>query len=168
MSTVTVILSPSEMWFAAMVGTSRCIKNIGDGIKDKNVKDDDEKLPNRWTLDIEGAMGEMAVAKDLGMFWSGAIGNLRAKDVGPFQVRTVTSDARGGNLLIQRDDPDGDAFILVLCDPPRCVIVGWLDGTSCKQEKWWAEKVKDRPCYFVPPSALRPYNTLREWKGRRK
>lgn len=152
---IAISLTWHEVLLAASVGTMRQVQNLKNDRKDKYGADPD----NAWTPHIEGACGELAVAKYLGVFWNGALGNLGADDVGNFQVRRRTR--MDWDLLIQPDDDDNDAFIAIVGKLPKLYICGWMMARDAKRQEWWADKSgKNRPAFFVPQSALRDISEL--------
>jgi hypothetical protein len=142
---------------ACQAGVMRRVGDIKDG-KAMNptygVGQDDA-----WTCDIEGAAGEMAVAKWMRTYWNGNIGNLKADDVGPFQVRT-TAHPRGRLCLHKRDNPD-KTFIHVRGVAPSFELVGWIVAREGMLEDYWKDPTgRERWAYFVPNAALRPMEEL--------
>jgi hypothetical protein len=118
-----------------------------------------------WSSNIEGAAGEMAVAKHLGLFWSGAVGEINADDVGGYQVKTNTSRKWDDLILRKRNKPDRVyisvlSFVAPAPGVARFVITGWINGVDAIQEKYWREGLPGMPAYFVPRSALHPLDTL--------
>lgn len=115
---------------------------------------------NAEQLGIEGCYGEMAVAKALGIYWDGALGDYKAKDVGPYQVRATRHAS--GKLILHPRDEDDDIFILVVINKkPLIQIVGWIYASEGKQEKYWADPTrKNRHAFFVPQSDLHDMSTL--------
>ncbi len=137
-----------------MVGVSRHIKGHR---KKGQYGVDNRKLG--WQINIDGACGEMAVAKWMGRYWDGALGDFTAKDVGKLQVRTNPND--WGDLILHPKDADDDVFILVLShNAPIYKLQGWLYGREGKQTQWWRDGEKGRPAFFVPQSALRSVDEL--------
>jgi hypothetical protein len=123
MDEVRVRLTWAEVLVAAQVGCMRNVQSLrgnwrpvgGCGLDDS------------WTANIEGACGEMVVAKHLGFYWTGALGDPTADDAGPYQVRTNASRRLDDMALRDRDKPKLDkVFISVLSFLPEFVICGWL------------------------------------------
>ena len=100
------------------------------------------------------------MAKYLGVYWQGNIGNLRADDVGEFQVRTCQKDHHC--LILHKKDPDNRIFISVKDSCPKFILRGWIRGVDGKQEKFWKDPKGDRPAYFVPVASLQPMESLNE------
>ena len=154
---VEVTLTWPEMWTAVMIGALRQIQNLAKGRQDEY----DAPQDQGWEFHIQGACGEKAAAKDLGVYWSGNLGDLKADDVGPFQVRTASG--HGYHLLLHKKDQDEKKYILVTGTAPRFRLVGWCYGKEGKLKKYWWDKSKTkRPAYFVPQTALHPIESLRE------
>jgi hypothetical protein len=113
-----------------------------------------------WQREIDGALGEVAVAKAMGAYWYGAETYARAKgDAARLQVRSTQRE--GGSLIVHPDDPDDAVFVLVVGRPPRFRIPGWLAGGEAKQERWWRTDIPT-PAYLVPQAALRSIDELVE------
>ena len=139
-------LSAGEIVQAAIVGVMRRIQNIRDGNNHKY----GASQATAWQMDIEGALGELALAKHLNIFWSK--GKPRDSDVGEFQVRTT---AKHNNRLILHKDDDDDARYYLITGLNGCYRVqGWIHGRDGKQERYWEDPVGGRPCYFVPQDVL--------------
>lgn len=146
-----VTLTPSELEVAAIIAVKRQAENLcAAGRSNRYGAQQD----GGWSLHIEGACGEMAVAKWRGIFWSGNVGNLQADDVGRAQVRTRSR--HDYELIIHKDDRDDRAFILVTGLAPQFVLRGWIYGHAGKNPEWWRDPAGGRPAFFVPQSALRP------------
>lgn len=108
-----------------------------------------------WGVDIEGAAAELAVAKALGVYWSGqdtpdCDGDIRAGE----QVRHT--ERPNGCLIVHKKNADDHKFYLVTGIMPTMNVVGWIMGRDAKQEQWWRTNVP-KPAYFVPQSALIPF-----------
>jgi|ERR1700677_1913020 len=143
-------LVAAEMTIAAMVGVMRQVTNLRDGRKDAH----GASLSGGWQIHIEGACSEYAVAKYLGLFWNGNLGNLKADDVGPFQVRST--EHANGRLILHKGDPGDRLYVLVTGRCPSYVLQGWISGADGQNEEYWTDPQGGRPAYFVPTKALRP------------
>jgi hypothetical protein len=147
---IRVRLTWSEVLIAANVGVMRNVQCLRGNLEPSASMG----LDNTWTPNIEGAAGEMAVAKHFGRYWNGNIGDLKADDVGPLQVRTNTS-RRLDDLILRPKDRDDRVYISVLSFLPEFVLCGWITGIDGKREEWLREGSLGRPpCYFVPRDAL--------------
>ena len=154
-----VTLTWSELRSAAMVGVTRRVQDMAKGLKDAHGASDGD----RWDRDIEGAAGEMAFAKWANMFWSGALGDLKADDVGDVQIRT--SAYASGRLILHPADPDDRIFVLVTGIGPRYTLRGWLHANEGKAPHFWQDPTgKNRHAFFVPGASLRP---MSQFPGRK-
>lgn len=153
---ITVTLAWSEVMQAALVAQMRRVQNMAAG---RNARFGAER-GDGWGYDIEGACGEMAVAKHFGLYWSGAVGNLRAPDVGPLQVRTRAKPYH--DLILHPSDANDDAFVLVTGLAPTFRLIGWTVGHDGKRDEYWADPAGGRPAFFVPQAALKPIAALRQ------
>jgi hypothetical protein len=151
-----VRLTWAEVLVAANIG---CMRNVQD-LQRELTPGNNQGFTNTWTPNIEGACGEMAVAKHLNTYWSGAIGRLRDADVGPFQVKTNMTRTTQ-NMCIHKVS-EASIYISVLSFLPVFYIVGWIKGSDIvtRKAEWWHEKVPGRAAYFVPRPAFQLIETL--------
>jgi len=105
-----------------------------------------------WTANISGALGELALAKATGKYWSGALGDFRADDVGTFQAR-ATFHANGGLRLYPKDDDD-KFFFLIRIDGLIADVYGYMRCRKGKLDQFWKE---EWGCWLVPAEMLKPY-----------
>lgn len=145
---MNVSLTKDELMQAVIVAAQRNVDNLFNNRKDAHGASRD----NGWNLHIEGAAGEMAVAKYLNRYWYGNIGNLKANDVGSHEVRTTPKHEN--RLIVHKSDPDDRYFILVTGLSPEFKIRGFMLGSDAKQEKYWSDPAGGRPAYFVPAGDL--------------
>jgi len=149
MSVVT--LSWREVRLAAFAAVDRRIMHLYRGTSDHHGR------PSRdrgWEIDIQGVLGEFAVAKLFDTYWSGGMAKVDTDgDVARLQVRASTLPHAG--LIVYKDDPDEVPFVLVVGVPPRFVIPGWVIGADAKQDRYWRSDLHD-PAFVVPQAALRP------------
>jgi len=121
--------------------------------------------------DIEGAIGEAAVAKCFELKWDGSFKQHsnwlkwrhEGHDVCGLEVKTTKY--KGGRLLIQSWNRDDAPYVLatVPSDLPDAIknqkniqveLVGWCIGKEAKDETWWMDDWR-RPCFGLPQSKLR-------------
>ena len=146
---VAVRLSLAEIALAAGVGVRRQTSAIYHG---RMPRYGDAGYTD-WQSHVEGALAEFAVAKHLGRFWSGAHDNLRAADVGPYQVRSSTY--LQADLPLHPPDADHEVFILVVGRNGAYDLRGWIVARDGKRLEWWGDPAgKNRHAYFVPADAL--------------
>lgn len=160
---ITVTLDRSELDFAGAVGFRRQSENLRDARTDRY------GCPQSlgWQMHIEGAIGEAVFAKHMGMYWSGALGDLDADDVGRYQVRTCNPAGKSRqSLILHEADKDDRIFALVLglyIEKGKFVykIPGWIRASEGKkQDYWWEPKGNGRPAFFVPWEDLNPMSTI--------
>lgn len=158
---VQVVMTKSEMLQAYMVGATRQVDNVYAAVR--NTYEAPEE--NQLGFNLHGALAEKVVAKHYNVYWSGALGDYRAKDVAGAQVRGTPR--RDGHLIVHRH-ADGDAaddpFILVTGLGPRFMIRGWIMGRDAQVQKYWTTILRNKPlrnpAFFVPQEDLEPIQTL--------
>lgn len=146
-----VRLTTWEALQAAQVGCMRNVENIKLGRLARYGAGDRGR--GDFQLHIDGAMGELAVAKALGIFWSGK-GAFRGPDVGA-DIQVRSSDG-GRSLILHTDDPDDSLFYFVrridhglefeVSEPVR--------GRDGKRQEYWRTDVP-HPAFFCPVTPLR-------------
>ena len=152
---VRIQLTRAEMEFAVGVGVQRSMDDIFAGCRDTY----NLKVGMGWQCSIEGALGEQAVAKLLGVHWDGSIGNFAAKDVGAYQVRATAR--LDGRLILHPGDADDDKWILVRGEAPNLIVGPWCYGREGKLQADWSDPGKNgRPAFFVPRGIMRDIDSL--------
>jgi hypothetical protein len=149
LSAVDIELTQMEQYVAAQIGIARTMRNRRLG----NTPRFGQKVENTWANDIEGAMGEMALAKFLGVYWTENSAP-QAPDVGENdEVRTT--EYVNGHLLLHKCDHDDRRYWLLTGVNGKYVVRGWLFGREKDDDPdWWRGEI-DRPCYYVPQDDLR-------------
>lgn len=156
MEDIRVRLSWTEILLAADVGIMRNVQSL----RGRWTPSAEQGFENSWTPNIEGAAGEMAVAKYLAVYWGGIVGDPKADDVGEYQVRTNAS-RRLDDMILRPGDRKDRIWISVLSFLPEFVICGWIAGRDGMNSKYLRQGTPGRPdCYFVPRSALQPMRLL--------
>ena len=148
-----VTLSASEMAFAAFAGAGREAANgvYGWGGAGRFSK-------SGWDAHIEGACGECAAAKCLGVYWPPGMGTMKGPDLlDCIEVRTTPG--HNNRLPVKRTDPADRWFVLVTGTAPRFVVRGWIGPHDARRDEWWDDKM-EYPNWMVPQSALHPIATL--------
>ena len=135
-----------------MIGVMRRVRNIKAARVERRAAID-IKAADGWVRDIEGALGEVALAKALNVFIADH-GDMKCPDVGDVDVRMTMHE--NGRLIIHPDDPDDRAFYLVTGAYGDYVVRGWIRGGDAKRDEWWTDPSGGRPAYFVPQDALTP------------
>ena len=141
------------MQAAAQVGVTRYVLWRSDGLQHRNGMSEEDG----WRANIEGACGEMAAAKFLGVYWNGSINTYRkGGDLGA-NIEVKTRSRHDYDLLVRTYDvAKPKVYVLVTGNAPDFRVRGWivLDGPQdCKDE--WLKTYANRPeAWFIPVSAL--------------
>jgi hypothetical protein len=122
-----VRLSAEELVLADRYADERVENHQETGSSDRAGLVLDEEA--RHALDLDGVLGEMAVASWLQVPYVHSKGAFRIPDVGPAHVRSTRY--RTGSLIYRPGDPEG-AYVLVVDRRPEFVIPGWLPSHVCR------------------------------------
>ena len=143
---------------AAHCGLLRNLASIIDGRKPAYGFDDEDLT---WGPHIEGACGEVAVAKLLDKFWSPTVNTFGGADIGrSIGVRT-RSKAHYDLIVREADDPN-HKYILVTGRAPKFTVHGYIIGSDARKDDW-VHSYGGRPAaWFVPQSALRSIDELKQ------
>jgi len=155
---MNVTLTDYELVQAAMTGMLRQISAIKIGYEQDKVK----PSGGFWQRHIEGACGEVAVAKAMGKYWGGSVNTFKAQgdlDGTGWEVRTRSDHAY--NLIVRDNDPDDRVFILVTGTAPDYQVRGWLKAADAKRQEWKKNYGGHGFAYFVPNSELKSMGDLR-------
>lgn len=145
---IEVRLAEHEIVMAAGVGVRRQAEALAKGLPDKHGFEGEG-----FAVHIDGALGELAVAKATNRFWNGSVSTFKAGgDVGRIQVRTRSKDWY--DLIVRRDDRDDDAFVLVTGRCPVYKVWGWIRGADAKREAFLQTHGDREAAWFVPKDAL--------------
>ena len=154
----SVTLEWYEYAMASDVGRMRSLASIRQGLKHKY-----GMVTAGWTEGIEGACGELAVAKVLGIYWDGSVNTFKSPDVGDLQVRTRSKDHY--DLIVRPEDSSSEIFVLVTGTCPSYAVHGWIRGADAKQREFLKDYGNRPPAYFVPKNRLRPIEELKLGRG---
>lgn len=118
----SITLTDQEIEWADRIAKIRNDEAQGRNYKPKHgLKPGNELKTHR-----DGARGELALSKFLGVKWDATVNTFkRGGDVGKFQVRTTKDHDR--RLIIRHDDRDEDIFWLVTGESPHFIIQGWIE-----------------------------------------
>ena len=152
-----VTLAWYEVAMGAFVGTTRRIEALKRKLPDCNLKSDN----NRWTDHLEGAAGEISVAKHLEIYWSGSVNTFRmGGDVGDYEVR---SSGKHREMPIRERDKDEHYYVKAFGSSPNFRILGYIKCADAKNPDWWGDMGNGGPpCWWVPPEYLHPISELKE------
>jgi hypothetical protein len=164
--THSVKLSEREMLLAASSGVQReveCLRGLngGESVVSEYEKNNNQVGPGGlWQNHIEGAMGEFAVAKYLGLY-PGAITDRNATDVGEhYEVRT--RPLKYQELFLKKDDQEDKYFILVQGSYGKYTICGWISAYEAFAHPDWYHNNDGKTSmrYWVPHEFLHSIDTI--------
>ena len=114
-------------------------------------------------MHLIGAMGEMAVAKHLGLkdfLYQEAEAKRDSIDLPP-DIDVKTRKGHDRDLIVQLSDNPNKRYILVTCvDFSSLLIHGWICGAKAMQPQYILDPARGRKAYFVPQSMLSPMTTF--------
>jgi hypothetical protein len=127
---IQINLTPAECYQAATCGIQRSLRAISRGSK--------HRLDSigGWNQHIEGAAGELAAAKALGVYWPASVDLFQAADIQAFgrglEIKTNLSRPEDGDLMVhQTPAPKPDTvYILVRGQIPTFNVIGWIRGSQ--------------------------------------
>ena len=153
----TVRLTEMELSMAAHVAFIRQIVSMRKGYTPRW-----GDVNRGWLNNLLGAFGEAAAAKYLGVYWGGGNNDIRASDVGDYEVR-YNSYGDKAYLRINDQDKPAKKYILVTGEPPEFKLQGWLLGSEGMRQEYRDTPLNNTPgkdCYWVPISKLNPMSEL--------
>lgn len=146
----TVRLEPYEVDMAAGVGLRRQLDALHRGCGDRHGIDPEDG----WRAHIEGACGELAVARFLGMYWDGSTNTFRSRpDLGPVEVRTRSRESY--DLIVRKDDDPLKIYVHVTGRAPEFRVRGFIRGADARRDAWWQIHGGRPGAWFVPSGDLR-------------
>ena len=151
-----ITLEHYEYAMASEVGRMRMLSSLRKGSKHKY-----GMTKQGWTEHIEGAGAEVAVAKHLGLYWSGSVDTYKSEpDVGD-DIEVRWRSQRHWDLLVRPDDPEDRFYVLVVGFCPVYTIIGGMWGWEAKRDEWLQAHGGRPKAWFVPQNEL---NTI--WGSR--
>lgn len=151
-----VTLTESELQQGSFIGMQRHNYVIQQGLRQQ------KGYANPWENIIEGALAEMAFAKLMNLYWDGKINQLTKGDVGKWEVRQTKH--LDGSLRIEPSDKDHAPYVLLTGQSGVYFVRGWILGHEGKLHEYWKDMAgQGRPCFWVPPSDLRPIETHEDY-----
>ena len=142
-----VKLELHEVMVGAISGVMRTLENIKTSAKPRYGATN----KNAWQISIDGAIGELVVAKYLNIYYA-VKGKKRGPDVGHYQVRSSQND--NARLILHEDDKDDEIFFLVTGVFTDFQVHGWCYARDGKKPEYWQDPGTSRPAYFVPKAML--------------
>lgn len=160
MSKYTTI-SPDEFSLCVQVANARQVSSLKKKGKDSVNK------KNNWVEELDkhimGCIGELAVAKVIGVTWTGSVDTFKTESdlSGNIQVRHRSNPV--WSLIVRTNDSDDDIFVLSRGMPPGAIeVAGWMKGKDAKRDEWLSDPGGyGRPSYFVDSAHLQPMEELK-------
>jgi hypothetical protein len=112
-----------------------------------------------WSKHIEGACGEVAVAKLLGRFWSPTVNVFNAPDIGRM-IGVRTRSKHDYDLPIRTVDKADCTYVLVTGHAPSFIVRGYILAADAHRDEWLHDYGGRPPAWFVPQDALRDIDDL--------
>ena len=164
MTYISMILEPKDHERAVNQGRHRrqtCIQQ--NKIQRNNfVGTEDTKLKN----DIVGAIGELCVAKYLGMehLVFEELDEYRGSVDLPPNIDIKNTNGHGRRLIIYLNDNPGKIFVSCTYEEPETRIHGWCFGHEMMTKQFIDDpQGTNRPAYFIRQAYLRPMAELRSY-----
>ena len=116
---------------------------------------------DEWSTEVEGCCAEIAVAKYLGVYWTGGVYEQKTAESdigGTSRKRQVRHTAySNGHLIIYPEDNPEHNIILVTGRCPTYTICGWIPIKNGMVDEFWKEPPKVRcASWWVPQEKLNP------------
>lgn len=158
-----IVITPDEFSLAIHVASSRQVAALKAQRREKR---QGGKRDRDWvdglSGHLKGVIGEMSVAKALGLTFSGSVDTFRECPDIPEGLEVKHRAAPGWELILRPSDNVDAVYVLSRGLPPAAVeVAGWVSGKEAMVPSNWAEKHGVRPAWWVPDSSLRPIETLK-------
>ena len=157
-----VTLDWYELYHAGKVGWHRHVEAIRRKLKHK-------KRGNKpsFVAHIEGAIGEVAVAKAANRYWGGGVNvGKRVPDFGE-QLEVRCRDETDGQreLIVREDDSDERVMVLVTWTEDsiadrKLYVHGWIEIKEAKKKEYLKNYGGYGSAYFVPKDKLKKMEDL--------
>ena len=165
MSMQSIILSHRELLVGATLGLQRqleCQQSSKSGASSNSNYENKYNAVGLglWNNSIEGALGEFALAKFLGLYPSG-ITCWNATDVGEhYEVRTRPKEFQ--ELFLKKNDKKDKYYILLQGSFGEYNIRGWISALETFTHREWFHNNSGKTSfnYWVPHSSLHSMSTL--------
>ena len=113
---------------------------------------------------ITGALGEMAVAKGLDLYWDASVNSFKSRpDVSSLEVRTTTYRPPRCSIYVSDRDDGAAKYILVSkISKTEYDLLGWASGDEIRQRGEYKSLAAGRaPKYWLRADQLRDMATMR-------
>ena len=145
---MNISLSSEEMLTAVIVGARRLIVSQSKNLSNR------AGATRRWDDEIEGAMAEAALARELGLYFDPRVGKYGSKDIGPYHVRHTTLN--DGCLIVRDHDPDG-LYVLITGSMGAYRVAGYIESDVARELTQYRKAPNGRAAaWFIPQCELTP------------
>jgi hypothetical protein len=152
-SRVWVTLTLSEMLHCGNVGIIRHYEaEIANRQTDKKFEMTQKSLIGAH---VEGAMGEMVVAKARGKYFMPTVNNFKEADLGA-NVQVRLRMFHHWDLIIRDNDNPEHIYVLVTGTGPEFCIRGWCHAKDVMLPEYRKNHGGSGEAWFIPESALKP------------
>lgn len=156
MTPIEIELTNIEAAMAAMVGVARQHGAVEGG---KSSFGGPLRVDREYGIHVIGALGEMAAAKALGVYFDATVGTFKSRpDLEGIEVRTRTN--HDWDLLVRDNDDPEAVFLLVTGDTRAFKVWGWAYGHEAMQDRYVQTYGGRRPAFFMPKADLHPLQEL--------
>jgi hypothetical protein len=147
-------LTPSELanaYKVAKLKTDDCIN------RQQRHRDYGRKVTNSYQTNLQGCLGEQALAIYLGVEYHHTGYDPTANDVAGYEVRATRCQT--GRLLTHDHDKNG-LYVLAIIEQDNLInLAGWSNLKRCNIPARWDETLP-KPCYAVRQADLWPMDML--------
>lgn len=158
MQSVVITLAAYEIQHAAQVAVSRQLSMWN---RQQRALHGQDSRGNNWQYQITGALGELAVAKYLGIYWDTPTLDDRAgelPDVGPFEVRAT--EHHPAHLYVHDYDRQAP-YLLAIVKRDRVKLAGWAYKADVEGAGQYCP-TPTHPTWKLHQDHLRPISELPE------
>lgn len=151
---IEVTLKMWEVATGSHIGAQRQMHALARGLQDRMPTDDP------WTLHVEGACAEIAVAKHLDLYWEPRVNTFKDPDIGR-HIQVRRRSRHDWEMLVRDDSPNAHVMVHVTGATPVFRLHGFLPIFTVKQHpEWRANHGQHGWAFFVPQRFLRPLGEL--------
>jgi hypothetical protein len=151
-----VTLSDDDMRLAVAAGGTRHLHALLSGRRDSHGFSGDT-----WGAHIEGAAGELAVARSLGWSaWTPTVDTYQSEPDLPLRIEVTTRSRHDWDLIVRPRMALERNHVLVTGVAPTFRVRGWIPSQIARRPEWWAAHGGRPGAWFVPAAELYPMPLL--------
>ena len=153
-----ITLTQQQMDMATYAGQQRY-----EVSRENNFKNLRKASEDMGDIEQQGAMGEMAVAILLNLFFDPTPGYTSGRDHDLVCVHGLSIDAKATRnfwgMLSITPRKRNDFYVLVICEPgnPECEVLGYIEEDDAKQDEFWNDAEGQ---WVVPQKYLSPIEDM--------